>query len=85
MNTQDLANAFTEMCAKGELDAAFVGGNSRDWDLAAAHLLLAEAGGQLTTLQGEPIVFNRPEVAHQVLVAAGPERHSRLLRLFKQA
>jgi len=70
--------------AEGRLDAAFAGGNSRDWDLAAAHLLVSEAGGIMTTLQGDGIVFNRPEVAHQVLVAAGPERHARLLALFKQ-
>lgn len=71
--------------AEGQLDAAFAGGNSRDWDLAAAHLLLGEAGGAMTTLQGDGLVFNRPEVAHQVLVAAGHDRHSRLLQVFKQA
>ena len=71
--------------AEGRLDAAFAGGNSRDWDLAAAHLLLSEAGGAMTTLQGDGLVFNRPEVAHQVLVAAGHDRHQRLLQVFKQA
>jgi myo-inositol-1(or 4)-monophosphatase len=70
--------------AEGRLDAAFAGGNSRDWDLAAAHLLVGEAGGAMTTLQGDGLVFNRPEVAHQVLVAAGHDRHSRLLQVFKQ-
>jgi myo-inositol-1(or 4)-monophosphatase len=70
--------------AEGQLDAAFAGGNSRDWDLAAAHLLVSEAGGAMTTLQGEGLVFNRPEVAHQVLVAAGHDRHARLLQVFKQ-
>ncbi len=71
--------------AEGRLDAAFAGGNSRDWDLAAAHLLVSEAGGAMTTLQGDGLVFNRSEVAHQVLVAAGLDRHSRLLQVFKQA
>jgi myo-inositol-1(or 4)-monophosphatase len=70
--------------AQGRLDAAFVGGNSRDWDLAAAHLLLEEAGAALTTMQGEPVTFNRAEIAHQVLVAAGPIRLAQLLRLFSQ-
>ena len=70
--------------AEGRLDAAFAGGNSRDWDLAAAHLLLGEAGGAMTTLQGEGLIFNRPEVAHQVLVAAGHARHQQLLQVFKQ-
>jgi len=71
--------------AEGRLDAAFAGGNSRDWDLAAADLLVSEAGGAMTTLQGDGLVFNCPEVAHQVLVAAGLDRHSRLLQVFKQA
>lgn len=70
--------------AEGRLDAAFAGGNSRDWDLAAAHLLLDEAGGALTTLQGDAVIYNQPEIAHQVLVAAGHERHTQLLQLFKQ-
>jgi len=71
--------------AEGRLDAAFAGGNSRDWDLAAAYLLVGEAGGIMTTLQGEGIAFNKPEVAHQVLVATGRDRHERLLQLFRQA
>jgi myo-inositol-1(or 4)-monophosphatase len=71
--------------AEGALDAAFAGGNSRDWDLAAAHLLVTEAGGAMTTLQGDGLLFNRPEIAHQVLVAAGHDRHSRLLQVFRQA
>jgi myo-inositol-1(or 4)-monophosphatase len=65
--------------AQGALDAAFVGGNSRDWDLAAADLLLREAGGKLTTLHGELPLYNRVEVTHEVLVAAGRERHAELV------
>ena len=33
--------------ADGTLDVAFAGGNSHDWDLAAADLLVHEAGGAL--------------------------------------
>ena len=39
--------------AEGEADIAVVGGNSHDWDLAAADLLVHEAGGALTDLDGE--------------------------------
>ena len=70
--------------AQGALDAAFVGGNSRDWDLAAADLLLREAGGCLTTLQDETLTYNRVEVTHEVLVAAGAERHAQLVARLKQ-
>ena len=69
--------------AEGRLDAVFVGGNSRDWDLAAADLLVHEAGGTLTTLKGESLTYNRPEVSHQVLTAAGCERHAELIRHFR--
>src|SRR6201992_2235295 len=31
--------------AEGGLDAAFAGGQSRDWDLAAANLIVQEANG----------------------------------------
>ena len=65
--------------AQGALDAAFVGGNSRDWDLAAADLLLRGAGGVLTTLRGDVLVYNRPEVTHEVLLGAGRERHAALV------
>ena len=38
--------------AHGELDAAMAGGNGHDWDLAAADLLVHEAGGVMTALDG---------------------------------
>jgi myo-inositol-1(or 4)-monophosphatase len=65
--------------AQGALDAAFVGGNSHDWDLAAADLLLREAGGLLTTLRGDAPAYNRTAVTHEVLLAAGRERHESLV------
>ena len=35
------------MVAEGTLDATFIKPNAQDWDVAAADLILAEAGGQL--------------------------------------
>jgi myo-inositol-1(or 4)-monophosphatase len=61
--------------AQGRLDAAFAGGNSRDWDLAAADVIVHEAQGLLTTLAGEPVIYNRPVPIHSALVAAGRSRH----------
>lgn len=69
--------------AEGALDAAFAGGESHDWDLAAADLLVHEAGGRMTTLDGAKVVYNRPAVVHQVLVAAGQPRHRRLIDEFR--
>jgi myo-inositol-1(or 4)-monophosphatase len=67
--------------AQGELDVAFAGGNSHDWDLAAADLLVHEAGGALTTLTGHGLTYNRSELVHGALIAAGRERHAALIRL----
>lgn len=70
--------------AHGALDAAFAGGQSRDWDLAAAHLIVQEANGKMTALSGDPILYNRPDVVHGVLVAAGLDRHARIVAHFRE-
>jgi myo-inositol-1(or 4)-monophosphatase len=67
--------------AQGACDAAFAGGNSHDWDLAAADLLVHEAGGALTPLAGGTIVYNRPVPRHGMLIAAGRDRHAALIGL----
>jgi myo-inositol-1(or 4)-monophosphatase len=69
--------------ADGRLDAAFAGGQSRDWDLAAADLIVHEADGNMTALSGDAISYNRPEVTHGVLVAAGRERHAGIIEHFR--
>ena len=69
--------------ADGRLDAAFAGGQSRDWDLAAADLIVREAGGNMTALSGDAILYNRPEVTHGVLVAAGRDRHAGIIEHFR--
>ncbi|HZD29311.1 MAG TPA: 3'(2'),5'-bisphosphate nucleotidase CysQ [Xanthobacteraceae bacterium] len=69
--------------ATGALDGTFVAPNSRDWDLAAADLLVHEAGGLVTTLTGESLIYNRPDPVHGALVAAGRDRHARLLDLIR--
>jgi myo-inositol-1(or 4)-monophosphatase len=69
--------------AQGVLDVAFAGGNSHDWDLAAADLLVHEAGGALTTTAGEALTYNGSELVHGALLAAGQERHAALIALVR--
>jgi myo-inositol-1(or 4)-monophosphatase len=69
--------------AQGSLDAAFAGGQSRDWDLAAANLIVQEANGRMTALSGETLLYNRREVTHGVLVAAGRDRHASIVTHFR--
>src|SRR5689334_20030668 len=80
-----IASLALRLCrvAEGKLDAAFAGGQSRDWDLAAANLIVQEAGGRMTTLSGNAILYNRREVAHGVLVAAGRDRHASIVSHFR--
>jgi myo-inositol-1(or 4)-monophosphatase len=70
--------------AEGRLDAAFAGGQSRDWDLAAANLIVQEANGNMTALSGDRILYNRREVTHGVLVAAGRDRHASIIEHFRK-
>jgi myo-inositol-1(or 4)-monophosphatase len=69
--------------ADGKIDAAFAGGQSRDWDLAAANLIVQEANGSMTALSGDTILYNRREVTHGVLVAAGRDRHASIVEQFR--
>jgi len=80
-----IASLALRLCrvAQGSLDAAFAGGNSRDWDLAAANLIVQEADGKMTALSGDAILYNRREVGHGVLVAAGRDRHASIVSHFR--
>ncbi len=71
------------LVASGELDGAYARSGSHDWDLAAADLVLSEAGGELTALNGSPLVYNDPATRNPALIAAGAGRHGELLRLAK--
>jgi myo-inositol-1(or 4)-monophosphatase len=69
--------------ADGALDAAVAGGNGHDWDLAAADLLVHEAGGIMTALDGQVLVYNRPDPVHGILLAASRGRHAALADLIR--
>jgi myo-inositol-1(or 4)-monophosphatase len=68
--------------AQGACDVAIAGANSHDWDLAAADLLVHEAGGALTSISGSVVIYNRPVPRHGMLVAAGRDRHAAFVELF---
>ena len=68
------------MVASGDMDATFVKPNSHDWDLAAADLILRQAGGAVLTEQGTAIRYAGPDPRHGALVAGSGE----LLRTMAQ-
>ncbi len=55
--------------AGGRLDATFVKANSHDWDLAAADLVLAEAGGGVRDMSGRALRYAGPDPVRGVLCA----------------
>jgi myo-inositol-1(or 4)-monophosphatase len=69
--------------AHGGLDAAFASPGSHDWDLAAADLLVHEAGGAMTDINGQPLRYKAGRAVHGALVAAGAARHGALLDLMR--
>ncbi|HJE24629.1 MAG TPA: 3'(2'),5'-bisphosphate nucleotidase CysQ [Methylorubrum populi] len=56
--------------AEGRIDLGLVSKDSRDWDIAAADLILREAGGTVCGLDGGPALYNRSEPRHGELIAA---------------
>jgi len=67
------------LVASGRWDAAIVLQQTNDWDIAAAVLILAEAGGIASDGEGRPFVFNREITRHQGVVAAGATLHPLLM------
>ena len=70
------------MIADGRLDATIVKPNAHDWDLAAADLILTNAGGGVRDVRGEAPLYNLPTPRHGVLFAA---RHDLLAPLVERA
>lgn len=69
--------------AEGRIDAAMASFNAHDWDLAAADLLVHEAGGEMTNLTGDRLVYNLHNPVHGAVIAAGPQRHATMLELIQ--
>jgi 3'-phosphoadenosine 5'-phosphosulfate (PAPS) 3'-phosphatase len=70
----------TIAAGEAELYVNLALGKSKEWDTCAPHLVLAEAGGMLTDLAGEPISYNRPDVRHHGgLLASNGRAHKELV------
>jgi myo-inositol-1(or 4)-monophosphatase len=58
------------LVASGALDLALASDKAHDWDIAAADLILSEAGGALVDVDGRVLTYNRAETLHPILAAA---------------
>jgi len=63
------------MIAAGEADVLVAKRWGSEWDVAAAALLVAEAGGVVTDAHGEPLRFNQQVPRAFGLAASGAELH----------
>ena len=72
------------LVADGGADASVSLTSKRDWDLAAADVILTEAGGRLTDAKGAVLIYNRPVTLQSGIVAANPELHGEILSLLRQ-
>jgi len=73
------------MAARGSVDFAVAAENSHDWDIAAADLLLEEAGARLTDASGERLRYNSRQVRRGALLAAPDAAAPRLIKGFRAA
>lgn len=69
----DTAGSSLKLCllAAGEADLYPRLGPTMEWDIAAGHAVLAAAGGQVLTLEGEPLRYGKPGFANPHFVAVG--------------
>lgn len=67
------------LIANGSFDAMLALSAKRDWDLAAADIVLSEAGGLVTAHDGARFVYNRPAALQPSVIAAGPGLYPKLL------
>ncbi|MCB5175427.1 inositol monophosphatase family protein [Microvirga lenta] len=65
--------------ADGSIDVGLVSSNAHDWDIAAADLILHEAGALLTDFGGQAPIYNRPQPRHNEMVAVASRLHPRAI------
>jgi myo-inositol-1(or 4)-monophosphatase len=65
--------------ADGSIDVGLVSSNAHDWDIAAADLILHEAGALLTDFGGTAPSYNKPQPRHGEMVAVASRLHPRAI------
>ncbi len=72
--------------SSGEAEAYFTTTNKiKEWDTAASHCIITEAGGKMTDMLGNQITYNNKNVYHQngILVTNGLI-HNKIVKEFKK-
>jgi len=71
------------LVAAGRADATWSQGPKSEWDIAAGVLLVTEAGGRVTDLEGAPHRFNQPRPAANGIVATNGHLHEAVMALLE--
>ena len=71
--------------AADEGDIALSLGLRNDWDIAPGVLLVQEAGGIATQVDGTPFDFRSPVAKQNGILVAGANRHGLALRILETA
>ncbi|GJM03800.1 MAG: 3'(2'),5'-bisphosphate nucleotidase CysQ [Rhodomicrobium sp.] len=69
------------LVAAGKADATISMTPKNDWDIAAAHIILEEAGGQMTTQKGVKLRYNKPKLKHSGVVASSTPLYKNLIQI----
>ena len=72
------------LVAKGEIDIAVSFSKKNDWDLAAADLIIKEAGGNLKDLNGDDIYYNKSSTKINSVLACNSLIINNLANLFNK-
>ena len=67
------------LVAAGRFDAAASAWPKADWDICAGCLLVAEAGGTITSIAGKPFTFNLERPMHPTCLASNGHLHQALM------
>lgn len=71
------------LVASGQFDAALALSAKHDWDLAAADLIVHEAGGLVSGHRGAILHYNGVVPIQRTMICAGPALHARLIEKLK--
>ncbi len=72
------------LVAEGRADIYIRSGPTMEWDTAAGHCLIEEAGGVLRTLENTPLVYNKRNPVNPGFVSAGSSRARSLELILKE-
>lgn len=81
--TGSVAFKLAELSA-GNGDATFTLTPKNEWDICAGSILVEEAGGKVTGLDGRPLVFNQPSPLRPGMIASNGVLHDGLLALIRE-